>query len=1040
MKTLNYIYRNKSSLTDFINENQLKDIWDNFIIQIFSGDIDKNKITSITNEIKEIIPNAKIVWCTTSWEIMNWSIFESEVVISFSVFDKTKIKTFFIKWEDMNEDEIGDVLVNKYISSNDKVLFLYTDWLKTMSEKILQKIQERYPYLILTWAKAWDNKNFSETYIFNQSEITSYWLVWFLLSWDSLIVNNDYIFGWATIWKYMKITKAEKNKIYEIDWQPVIDIYSKYLGEEIAAKLPSSGNQFPLILERDGIKIARDIISIMSDNSIVVAGDVRVWDEVRFGCGDKNKIWQRDFKLVNRFKEHPIESVFIYSCYARKNFLWDDISRETNMWKDFPSSVGFFTYWEYFHTMENSNQLLNETMSVLTLSESKDSINKNIKLSPDVKSMTKEDLAFYAVLHLSKETNNELYKINKWLEEILSEKIEEIEKTKFENLKAYEKFIEDMSEWVVITDENKKIIYFNKQFRKLVWYESNELNGGNFFGIIDAQTIEYLKNSKYNENKIEDGVYFTNLYAKDQEKIPVNIIWKSFLNESRIAIIKDLREVEELRIKNKQLEQSETRYRAVVEDQTELICRYSNDGTITFVNQMFCSYFGGQCVSKIWKNFFDLTTKFGIDNLYDMSKSLTLKNPVKTINSTWIFENETSHWFEWTIRAIFDKKHKLIEYQAVWRDISEMIYMEEKVKQTKNEYFEMYKTIIDNMSEIVWIGDNRKRTIYANPKYLELTWYTLEEIRGKDVYDLWSDETKNNVKNSNRNVSFDKMYKWEWIIVTKEWEIIPVLMDKKPFVDGGMVIIMTDLREIKRIQERANQLEQMNKIKDEFISVASHELRTPMTSIKWYISMLLEGDFWEINDEIRNILSLVHKSTARQIDLINDMLDIAKLESWNVVLNYENFILKEIVDEITNEYKNIAKTNWIDLWFENNLEDLKVKADKNKLRQVIINLVWNALKFTPKWWRVLIKTSLKNKEYALVEVIDTWVGIEEKDFDKVFWKFQQVQNSLNRNHSGTWLGVPISKNLIEKMWWELKLKSEIWKWSDFYFTIPLAID
>jgi signal transduction histidine kinase len=208
-----------------------------------------------------------------------------------------------------------------------------------------------------------------------------------------------------------------------------------------------------------------------------------------------------------------------------------------------------------------------------------------------------------------------------------------------------------------------------------------------------------------------------------------------------------------------------------------------------------------------------------------------------------------------------------------------------------------------------------------------------------------------------------------------------------------------------------------------------------MTSVKWYISMILDWDAWEINEEVRTYLEQVYKSSQRLLNLINDMLDISKIESWKQEIAIEKLNLADLLKETWVEIKSLFEKknqkfiNIIDF------EKFEYNTDWNKLKQVLLNLLWNAHKFTPEWWTIALGTKIKWSEIEIT-IQDTWIWIAKMDIPKVFEKFWQVKNYLTRDINWTWLWLPISKAIIEKLGWYLSLDSEIWVGTTFTIHLP----
>lgn len=232
----------------------------------------------------------------------------------------------------------------------------------------------------------------------------------------------------------------------------------------------------------------------------------------------------------------------------------------------------------------------------------------------------------------------------------------------------------------------------------------------------------------------------------------------------------------------------------------------------------------------------------------------------------------------------------------------------------------------------------------------------------------------------------------------------------------------------------------MEKVNLEYISIIWHEMRTPLTSIRWYLSMILEWDMWDISSEARKALNHCYDSSVRLIKLVNDVLILSKIENWKMEyypskINITNF-LKSVYNDIFIE----AEEKKIDVKIEidKNLKQKNIFYDENRLKQVFINLISNALKFTDLWGEVIIKASLKWNN-VIFEIIDNWVGIAKEELEKIFEKFSQASCDLQRLNS-CWLGIWLAlvKNILKDFKSQINVKSEVWKWSNFYFELNLA--
>lgn len=348
---------------------------------------------------------------------------------------------------------------------------------------------------------------------------------------------------------------------------------------------------------------------------------------------------------------------------------------------------------------------------------------------------------------------------------------------------------------------------------------------------------------------------------------------------------------------------------------------------------------------------------------------------------------------------------------------------------------EIYKEIVDHMTECIWIWDKNSTTIFTNNIFCELTWYSLKEVIWKNYSFFWNDESNKIIKELNLDNKINRKY--EATLKTKNWKTIPVLCSWSKTQNWGMVLTISDLRKLKSLQEVEQNLIEINKTKDEFISIVWHELRTPLTSIRWYLSMILEWDMWEINPEIEKSISHTYDSSVRLIKLVNDVLSIGKIESWKMEYYIKKYSVENIVNSVYKDVQLEMENNKINfkVEIEENIKEKIIETDKDKLKQILLNLLSNALKFTKSGWIIRLKVT-KNNWKTKFEVIDTWVGIPKNKLNILFNKFSQVESIMQRhNTSGLWLGLAISKNFIKALWSNIYVESIEWEWSNFYFEL-----
>lgn len=260
----------------------------------------------------------------------------------------------------------------------------------------------------------------------------------------------------------------------------------------------------------------------------------------------------------------------------------------------------------------------------------------------------------------------------------------------------------------------------------------------------------------------------------------------------------------------------------------------------------------------------------------------------------------------------------------------------------------------------------------------------------------------------------------------------------------------------QEIKETNLKLEKLERLKSEFISIVSHELRTPLTSIKNSLDILMTGKCGEINDAGSKFLNMAKRNVQRLAGIINDLLDLSKIEAGKMDFHFKNINIHQVIDYVKSTLSILAKDKNIELLTDETDSLPEIFADSQRLEQVLTNLVSNAIKFTPEGKKIIISSKLTNAEnievhpyfqeeieklkgdYIIVSVKDEGIGIAEKDLLHAFDKFAQIENSLSRKVGGSGLGLPIAKQLLDAHNGAIWCCSQLEKGSEFSFAIPVA--
>ncbi len=226
----------------------------------------------------------------------------------------------------------------------------------------------------------------------------------------------------------------------------------------------------------------------------------------------------------------------------------------------------------------------------------------------------------------------------------------------------------------------------------------------------------------------------------------------------------------------------------------------------------------------------------------------------------------------------------------------------------------------------------------------------------------------------------------------------------------------------------------IDRMKSEFISVASHELRTPMTSIKGSVDLILSGFAGEITSDAQELLEIAQKSCDRLIRLINDILDLSKIEAGQIKLNLARMDLTDIVQRSVRGVRQIADQAEVNLRVHRPSDLPQVEVDKDRIEQVVTNLLSNAIKFSPAQAEVRVDLTAADG-WVQCAVVDAGCGISEKDVPKVFGKFQQVGE---KRKGGTGLGLAITQALIQEHHGKIWIESKVNVGTSFIFRLPAA--
>jgi len=348
---------------------------------------------------------------------------------------------------------------------------------------------------------------------------------------------------------------------------------------------------------------------------------------------------------------------------------------------------------------------------------------------------------------------------------------------------------------------------------------------------------------------------------------------------------------------------------------------------------------------------------------------------------------------------------------------------------------EKLSAILQSIGDGVMVVDERGQVIICNRVAEKITGYKFDEVVGHHYGDFFKlihekDGTDNDIIAKVFETKKIEELTDHTVLVRKDGEKVPVADSAAPIFDksGEVVGCIIVYRDVTRERE-------IDRQKSEFVSVASHQLRTPLTSIKWFLEMMLDGDAGKVNDEQKELLEQVSESTERMIGLVNTLLNISRIESGRVKVDPKPTDLNKMIDVILHEQLPIAIEKKVEVKVEKP-ELPTINIDEKLVSEVFANLISNAIKYTPAKGKVTLKAKI-GEEFIEFTIVDTGMGIPEKDKEKMFHKFFRAENAVLRETEGNGMGLYVCRSIVElsggKIWYD----SVENKGTTFYFTLPL---
>ncbi|WMW23264.1 PAS domain S-box protein [Methanolobus mangrovi] len=521
---------------------------------------------------------------------------------------------------------------------------------------------------------------------------------------------------------------------------------------------------------------------------------------------------------------------------------------------------------------------------------------------------------------------------------------------------------------------------------------------------------------------------------KDGSVYPLRLEAKNIPYKGKQMRVVEFRNITEQKQTEDRIKESEEKYKSLFEQSNDAIFLNHVDGQIVDVNEKACKMFGYTRQEFQKMNVVDLLAPYH-KTAGDMGMQQFREDGSVYIHL--LYAKANGETFDAEVNAkVLEGYNNLA--QAIVRDISESKKAEEEIIRSETKY----RSLFERSNDAIMIHDLNGLILEANDRACEMFGYSETELKQISVLDLTLEEDRIEMKSRIGIIKTEGYCRKENRMVRSDGSIIYVDVSAS-FLKAQQNLIQTVSRDITdRVRTEAAMIcakieaETASRTKSEFLANMSHELRTPLNSIIGFSDVMLDGLTGELSPKQKNYMKHVSNSGHHLLNLINDILDISKVEAGKMELHIDTLNMETVIDDIVAITQTLTSKKNISVNVDVQENMPGMRADRSKLKQIMYNLMGNAIKFTDDGGKITILAKVKDKK-VLVSVIDNGIGISIEDQKKLFKPFSQIDSSISRRYEGTGLGLALVKELVELHGGKIWVESEVRKGSNFTFELPI---
>ncbi|MEH7526275.1 EAL domain-containing protein [Bacillus sp. JJ1503] len=500
-KTITCIYEDEHQLNSFIDMHELKE-YPSLLVQVFSGIDDRDSLFNLQSIIKKMVPLAAVIGCSASGEIFEGNITENKTILSFTVFDKTEVKSTLLHQESFeNSYDMGKRLAEQIIDFDTKVLIIFPVGDKIDSQSLLEGILDGNPQLIVSGGLAGNTGANSDSFSIAGEDLTSQGVAGVALRSKQLFAQVQSHFEWQEVGKAFTVTKSNGDIVYSLDKKKPLQILKHYLGEGFIKDISNSRFEFPFMISQKDGKVSLFIMDILKNGAIRVSRNVSEGDKLTFSFPNIEATIDQTLQGFRQLAKKTVETIFVYNSLSRKRFARDFSEKELMMLQSIAPANGFFSNGEVIAGNEGKAQLGGQSLTYLSLSEQ--SLEKRENRGLSFKYSMPEQLKTLASLTRLMESSQEDFQ---QLHESLT--ISE---------QYHQSLFNNHTDIVYSTDLQGHFTNVNPSFDDVFGYRHDEITGASSFKIVLSEDIPKVRMHFFRAIKGKEQYYNATLISKSGE-------------------------------------------------------------------------------------------------------------------------------------------------------------------------------------------------------------------------------------------------------------------------------------------------------------------------------------------------------------------------------------------------------------------------------------------------------------------------------------------------------------------------------------------